>query len=121
MHHLKNQEVKNNGKHGPKIWTTGLTNKQKQPKQEFHTDQLFNLILKLILINFLWLVKKDQDFLHIQATMHHSKSQEVKNNGKHGLKTWTTGLTNKPKPLKLEFPTNQPSLNLKMTFHLTMN
>ena len=121
MHHLKNQEVKNNGKHGHKIWMTGLTSILKLLKLEFHINQHSNLIPKLILINFLWLVKKDQDFLHIQATMHHLKSQEGKNNGKHGPKTWTTGQTNKQKPLKLEFHTNQPSLNLKTIFHPIMN
>jgi hypothetical protein len=52
MHPFQNQEVKNNGKHGHKTWTTGLNNKLKLLKQEFHTNQHFNLILKLMLINF---------------------------------------------------------------------
>jgi hypothetical protein len=52
MDPFQNQEVKKNGNHGHKIWTTGLTNKLKLLKPEFHIIQIFNLktMFHLILI-----------------------------------------------------------------------
>jgi len=120
IHPFQNQEEKKNGNHGHKIWTTGLTNKLKLLKLEFHIIQIFNLTLKLILINSHWLESTVQASLNTQLTMHPFQNQEVKKNGNHGHKTWTTGLTNKPKLLRPEFHTIH-NFNLKTMFHLILN
>ena len=82
--HCKNHTEKNNGNHGHKTTSTGQIDKPLKQIPEFHIIQPFNLIQKLK--NSHQQESTGQVFLLIQQTMHPSKNQEVKNNGKHGHK-----------------------------------
>lgn len=69
MLHLKNQEEKNNGKHGQLISMNGLIKKQKLHKLDFLIIQLFNQNQRLN--DFHLLVQKDQDSHHSQQIINH--------------------------------------------------
>lgn len=78
------QKMIKSGNNGLKIWFKNKIKKLVKQKNKLWTNRIFKSIQ--VLRDSVLQVNTDLDYLHIQTITCHYLNQEVKNNGRHGLK-----------------------------------